>query len=131
MVVVGNNLRDGQADDAIVAKEKKIEDDLEALLDMLKLASRPSNSPGGQCNGCNGNRFKLLSEIKMLRWMESSLHQETQKIDDLLRDLQADQTVRQQQAEALTAWQELIREMTGRLHTQTCPHCLSLSGGEE
>ena len=120
---VAELLRDGKADDEIVATQQKIESDLQALLDALKDAANASGSPS-RCKGCKGDKNKLLSEVRILRWMESALNKDTRVVDrsKLENKIAAGEAVTR--THDLGRRQEEIRKITARLHAMTCPHCL-------
>jgi hypothetical protein len=113
---VAASLRDGAADDAVIAEERRIEDDLQALLDALKQASRPSppSSAQSQCKGCKGNLNKLLAEMKMLRWMQDALHTQTAELDQ--REIADAQ--RQALAAPLSSRQSELRDIIRRLDAE-------------
>lgn len=112
---VSDSLGQARADETVIAAEQQIEADLKALLDALKQASRPNfNASNSQCMGCQGNLNKLLAEVKMLRWMESSLQTRTDRLDK--QDL-ADEE-RQKLAQPLEERQSEIRDITRRLNDE-------------
>jgi hypothetical protein len=128
MNTVAESLRDGKADDELVATEQKIESDLQALLDALKDAANASSSPS-RCKGCKGDKNKLLSEVRMLRWMEGALNKDTRVVDrsKLESKIAAGEAV--SRTHDLGRRQEEIRKITARLHAMTCPHCLEEGDG--
>lgn len=129
METVNEGLLISKADKEMIDDQRQIEADLQALLDAMIEASRPSNKEGGgQCKGCKGNRNKLLAEVKMLRWMQSSVHQRTENLDRQIDRKQISETAVQERIDLLSARQKEIDTITGRLHSMTCPHCLT--GGE-
>ncbi|QDT97585.1 hypothetical protein [Gimesia aquarii] len=128
MELVNEGLLRSQADKEMIADQQQIEEDLQALLDAMIEASRPSNKQGGQCKGCKGNKNKLLAEVKMLRWMQYSVHQRTQNLDKLIDQKKVSETAAKERIELLLIRQKEIDTVTGRLHSLTCPHCLS--GGQ-
>lgn len=115
MVFVSTSLRDGKAGDEVITEESRIESDLQALLNALKQASRPSPpADPSQCMGCKGNMNKLLAELKMLRWMQDALHGRTVTVDE--RDVPDDQ--RKDLAVPLSDRQSELREITRRLNAE-------------
>lgn len=128
MELVNEGLIHGKADNAMIDDQRQIEESLQALLDAMIDASRPSNKQGGQCKGCKGNKNKLLAEVKMLRWMQQSVHERTENLDKLIDKKSISKTAQKKRIELLTVRQQEIDLVTGRLHTLTCPHCLT--GGE-
>ncbi|MCA9022553.1 MAG: hypothetical protein KDA74_20535, partial [Planctomycetaceae bacterium] len=126
MELVDEGLLHSKADDEMIADQKRIETDLQALLDAMIDASRPSNkNGGGQCKGCKGNRNKLLAEVKMLRWMQQSVHTRTEQLDKQIEQKKITETSRQERIDLLSVRQKEIDLITGRLHSMTCPHCLA------
>ncbi|MFH1302687.1 MAG: hypothetical protein ABIK07_16615 [Planctomycetota bacterium] len=128
MEFVNEGLLHGKADKAMIDDQLQIEKDLQSLLDAMIDASRPSNKQGGQCKGCKGNRNKLLAEVKMLRWMQQSVHQRTENLDTLIDQKKITEPAQRERIELLSVRQKEIDAVTGRLHSMTCPHCLA--GGE-
>ncbi len=128
MISVADRLREGQANDEVIADEKRIEADLQALLDAMKDASAPSSGKSGQCKGCKGNQNTLLAEVKMLRWMQTGVHKDTKKVDELKGQGKISAETLAEDSAKLARRQETLREMTNKLHSKTCPHCLE--GGE-
>lgn len=128
MEFVNEGLLHGKADKAMIDDQLQIEKDLQSLLDAMIDASRPSNKQGGQCKGCKGNRNKLLAEVKMLRWMQQSVHQRTENLDTLIDQKKISEPAQRERIELLSVRQKEIDAVTGRLHSMTCPHCLA--GGE-
>ena len=126
MELVDEGLLLAQADKAMIDDQKQIETDLQALLDAMIDASRPSNkNGGGQCKGCKGNRNKLLAEVKMLRWMQQSVHTRTDQLDRQIEKKKITEASRQDRIDLLSVRQKEIDLITGRLHSMTCPHCLA------
>ena len=125
MVAVGEALELGRADDHVIRNEKRIEDALEAMLDALKSSVPVSKTAGtGKCKGCSGDRNKLLAELKMLRWMQFSVNGDTAELNDLRQsspDVESDAVNR---ASEIGGEQVKVREITGQLHSRTCPACM-------
>ncbi|MCH9654748.1 MAG: hypothetical protein K0U86_10665 [Planctomycetes bacterium] len=129
MEFVNEGLIHSKADVEMIKDQQQIEEDLQALLDAMIEASRPSNKQGGgQCKGCKGNRNKLLAEVKMLRWMQQSVHKRTDNLDKQVDQKKISETAVKERIDLLTVRQKEIDTITGRLHSLTCPHCLA--GGE-
>ena len=121
--VVSDQLLEGRADDLVVAGQKQIEEDLAMIYDALRDSSR--SKPGqGQCKGCKGCRNKLLAEFKMLRFMQISLKNQTQRADEDLTRQDADSAGRRDRARPLSDRQIDIQRTTLRLHDMTCEDCL-------
>lgn len=127
---VAEALRDGKASDELVTTEKKIETDLQALLDALKDADVPSDVTPSKCKCCGCNKNKLLSEVRMLRWMEAALNKDTRVVDrgKIAQKIAAGEATAR--THDLGRRQEEIRKITARLHAMTCPHCLE-EGGDQ
>jgi hypothetical protein len=126
---VAESLRDGKADDEIVATQQKIESDLQALLDALKDAASASSSPS-RCKGCKGDKNKLLSEVRILRWMEAALNKDTRVVDRSKLENKITAGAAVTRTHDLGRRQEEIRQITARLHAMTCPHCLEEGDGQ-
>jgi hypothetical protein len=123
---VSERLREGRADKELVVDEKRIESDLQALLEAMKDASNSSNkNGGGQCKGCKGDRNKLLAEVKMLRWMQSGVHTDTAKLDERKTKQSVNEADLSRAAAELSRRQDSLRLISDRLHSMTCPHCLA------
>jgi hypothetical protein len=129
MNMVADSLRDGKADDGLVATEQKIENDLQALLDALKEAANASSNPS-RCKGCKCDKNKLLAEVRMLRWMESALNKDTRVVDRSKLDNKISTGEASSRTHDLGRRQEDIRKITARLHAMTCPHCLEEGDGQ-
>jgi hypothetical protein len=128
MNAVADSLRDARADDELVAKEQKIETDLQALLDALKDLANMSSTPC-RCKGCKGDKNKLLSEVRMLRWMEAGLNKDTRVVDRSKLEKKIPVGEASTRTHDLGRRQEELRKITARLHAMTCPHCLQEDGG--
>lgn len=129
MDFVQEGLNRSQADKEMIEDQKQIEEDLQALLDAMIEASRPSNKNGGsQCKGCKGNRNKLLAEVKMLRWMQQAVYKRTENLDKQIGQNKISEKALKERFDLLSVRQKEIDTITGRLHSLTCPHCLA--GGE-
>jgi hypothetical protein len=120
MQLVTERLREGQADETVIADERQIEADLKDLLDALKQASRPSlaNSAASDGMGRPQNLNKLLGELKMMRWMQKSLHTQTETADRWLGENRIDTDQRRRRTEPLADRQKEIRELTERIHLE-------------
>jgi hypothetical protein len=127
---VADSLRAGKADDELVATERKIESDLEALLEALKDAAMAAEGQPCQCKGCKGDKNKLLAEVRMLRLMENALNKETRTVDRAKRENKVVAKEGLSRSRDLCRRQEDIRKVTARLHAMTCPHCLEEGDAE-
>jgi hypothetical protein len=128
MNTVADALRDGKADDELVATQKRIEADLQALLDAMKEAANATYP--SRCKGCKCDKNKLLAEVRMLRWMESGLNRDTLVVDrsKLANKIAPNEAT--SRTHDLGRRQEEIRKITARLHSMTCPHCLEEGDGQ-
>ena len=124
MIAVSDSLRSGRANDSVITREKQIEEDLQALLDAMKDTISPGNNAGGKCKGCDGNRNNLLAEIKMLRWMQNSVHRDTKNVDEMYRNSELTGKLLRRRTETLARKQDAIRGVADQLHHLTCPDCL-------
>ncbi len=129
MNTVADSLRDGRADDELVVTQKKIESDLQALLEALKDAANASGNPS-RCKGCKCDKNKLLSEVRLLRWMESVLNRDTLTVDRSKLENKLGPSETTSRTHDLGRRQEDIRKITARLHSMTCPHCLEEGDGQ-
>ena len=68
---------------------------------------------------------KLLAEIKMLRWMQFSLNNETKKADSLRQSNEITEVALLRRARELEGQQRDIRGIASKLHGQTCEDCVA------
>ena len=118
------DLEAGRGDEKVVAAERQIERDLADLIDTMKQSASMASSPS-QCKGCNGNKNKLLAELKVLRLLQLRVNEETKDADgrraaalaELPQELKDKiGTVRDNQAHAHAAAE--------KIHHAVCPDCL-------
>ena len=123
------DLEAGRGDAKVVAAEKQIEKDLADLIDTMKQAASMASAGKSNCKGCNGNKNKLLAELKVLRLLQLRVNEETRDADGrraaALAELPAELkdkigTARDNQAST--------RDAAEKIHRAICPHCLR---GEE
>jgi hypothetical protein len=77
---ISDRLQSGMANDATIAAEKQVEQDLQDLIDTFKeLQSDPG--PPCNCRGCKGNKNKLIAELKVLRMLQSRVNKQTIQAD--------------------------------------------------
>ena len=120
MEIVSGSLRDARADESVIADEKQIESDLKDLLAALKQASRPQlgNQNAAAAMGLRGNLNKLLGELKMVRWMQKSLHGQTKTADRLLAEQKIDSDEQQRRTAPLSGRQSEIRDLTEQIQLE-------------
>ncbi|MEZ6145632.1 MAG: hypothetical protein R3B91_09510 [Planctomycetaceae bacterium] len=120
MELVSENLQDARADETVIADERQIESDLKDLLDALKQASRPQlgNQNNAAGLGLRGNANKLLGELKMVRWMQKSLHGQTITADRLLAEQKIDANQQRKRTEPLSGRQSEIRDLTEQIQLE-------------
>ena len=121
---VVTDLGEGRATDTVIETELKIEQDLLALRDALKEASRPGGQGGGQCKGCNGNRNKLLAELKMLRWMQTSLLKRSERLAAQATEGSLPIDSVDTRSQPLSDQQRSLQRLTLELHDMSCPDCI-------
>ena len=120
--LVADDLADGDASRRVIDAEYQIEEDLTALLDALKEASKAGGQKASKCKGCNGSRNKLLAEVKMLRWMQGSLLKRSERLEAAADTLDAADL--QRRSEPLSDQQREIQKLTLKLHDSACKDCL-------
>ena len=122
MIEIRENLEGEQADEDLVALEQSVVDDLQALLDAMKRASRPTNQKNSQCQGgCCSNRNKLLAEVKMLYWMQKSCARETKRVHEQKANGKVSDQEFLDRTQRLHEQQEKIRGITDKLRELTTP----------
>jgi hypothetical protein len=123
-VYVMADLNSAKVDDSVVVAEKKIEKDIKDLLDTLKesasMASKPSN-----CKSCNGNKNKLLAELKIMRLMQTRVNGETRDADASRAAVAELTPALQGKIVAARDNQKSVRDAMDKLHHATCPDCLA------
>ena len=123
-VYVMADLNSAKVDDTVVLAEKKIEKDIKDLLETLKesasMASKPSN-----CQSCNGNKNKLLAELKVMRLMQQRVNGETRDADASRAAVAELTPALQGKIVAARDNQKSVRDAMDKLHHTTCPHCLA------
>jgi hypothetical protein len=119
------DLGGGQAGTEVVAVQKQIEQDIQELLDTFKNSFVKPSEGNSQCSSCNGNKNKLLAELKVLRLLQARINQETLN-GDRLRGLaaQLSQDLREKIIKTGDL-QEQVQQAMQKLHHMTCPDCLN------
>lgn len=88
IIVVSDDLRIGQADAAVITREKRIEEHLTQLIDAMEQSNAnadPNDNPNNQPPGVNQKRQemnKLLAEVRMLRILQVAVNDATALLDD-------------------------------------------------
>ena len=121
--VVCDQLAEGRADEAVVAGEAQIEEDLKMVYDALRKSARTQKGQS-QCKNCGNCRNKLLAEFKMLRFLQISLQKQTARADADLASRNAGDAERSKRARPLGDRQRDIQRTTLRLHDANCQECL-------
>ncbi len=110
-----------EAGEDVIADEERIEADLQSLLDAMKQMPAAGKGDGGK----NGNRQdqerelnRLIAELKMVRLLETRVHQDTADTDRERSDAPAVSAKLRRQIDALSGRQEDIRDVTERLATE-------------
>lgn len=124
MVLVSGDLQTGRADDKVITDERQIETSIKELIAAMEDAAAPEGEGAGECKGCKGDRNKLLSEVKMLRWMQKTVNTETREIDTRLAADALTDTVKERRIGELESEQNNVRKVAARLHSATCQDCL-------
>jgi ElaB/YqjD/DUF883 family membrane-anchored ribosome-binding protein len=116
---LSDRLQSGNADEATIASEKQVEQDLKDLIDTFKeLQSDPG--PPSNCRGCKGNKNKLLAELKVLRILQSRVNTQTRQADASRAATQPSDglvtnihSIRDRQADIQTAAEQIHHELAG------------------
>ena len=102
----------------MIADERQIEADLQGLLDAMKQMPAAGKGEGGK----KGNRQdrerelnRLIAELKMVRLLETRVHQDTTGTDRTREEGSAVSAKLRRQIETLGGRQEDIRDVTERL----------------
>jgi hypothetical protein len=103
-------------------------DDLKALLkimtDEAAGAQRAGRPAAGGCKGC-ADRNKLISELSMIRLLESALREDTKAVDAARQQEAAAVAVELQKAvRTLADWQTKTGKVTDALKKRSCSKCL-------
>ena len=123
------DLEAGRGDAKVVAAEKQIEKDLADLIDTMKEAASMASAGKSNCKGCNGNKNKLLAELKVLRLLQLRVNEETKDADG--RRAAALEELPQELKDKIGTVrdnQQSTRDAAEKIHRAVCPHCLR---GEE
>jgi hypothetical protein len=125
MLYVTADLQGGRGNAQTIDAEKQIERDLKDLIDTFKQLNQSSNQPSN-CKSCNGDKNKLLAELKVLRMLQTRVNEETKDADGrrnaALKELPPEL---KKKIGSVTDMQSQVEEATDKLHHMTCPDCLS------
>jgi hypothetical protein len=120
MEQVQASLAKSEAGEDVIAAERQIETDLQGLLDAMKQMPAAGKGEGGK----KGNRQdqerelnRLIAELKMVRLLETRVHQDTTSTDRDRGEAPVSAKLRRQ-IENLNGRQEDIRDVTERLATE-------------
>lgn len=131
MIFVAADLKAGKADTSVIGAEKKIEADLQELIDTMK-PSAEADPKEGQCQGgnCKNNKNKLLAELKIVRMLQARVNGETRDADAQRANVERElgPELRQKVGE-VRDHQAKVRDTMDKIHRSVCPHCLE-DGGE-
>ncbi len=118
---VQGSLGRSEAGAEVIADERQIEADLQGLLDAMKQMPAAGKGEGGK----KGNRQdrerelnRLIAELKMVRLLETRVHQDTAGADRTREEGAAVSAKLRRQIETLNGRQEDIRDVTERLATE-------------
>jgi hypothetical protein len=112
------SLAEGDASNEVVAAEKQIEADLKAMLEVVSEMS-DANSRNGRRGGPSmeeqrKEQNRIISELKMLRLLQSRVHQSTKDVDAKRATASLNPGIRKR-IEYLEGRQEDVRDATQRL----------------
>lgn len=116
----------GRAGESVIKREKEIEANLQDLLNTLKEAQSLGNGPASQCQGCKGNRNKLLAELKVLRMLQMQVNKQTHEADVDRTAANASMSPElKARIAGLKDGQEQVQTATDKVHKTVCPQCLA------
>jgi flagellar motility protein MotE (MotC chaperone) len=112
------SLAEGDASSEVVAAEKQIEADLKAMIEVVSEMS-DANSRSGRRGGQSPaeqrkEQDRIISELKMLRLLQSRVHQSTKDVDGKRATVSLNPALRKR-IEYLEGRQEDVRDATERL----------------
>ena len=103
-----------------MAIERDLKDLIETFKELQSSGSQPSN-----CQGCKGDKNKLLAELKVLKMLQVRVNEETKDTDGsraaAMRELPAPL---KQKIGTIRDNQQQVRDATESIHKRVCPHCL-------
>jgi predicted house-cleaning noncanonical NTP pyrophosphatase (MazG superfamily) len=117
----------GKGDEKVIGNEKQVEKDLTALLETLKNSYKPSSKDGGgNCKSCNGNKNKLIGELKVIRMMQMQVNDDTKEADTAAHKaaVNAMSTQVKEQIGSVKDSQAQVQDAMDKLHHTVCPDCL-------
>jgi hypothetical protein len=118
MADVEQRLADGDGSDEVIADERRIESDLETLLDAMKKmpASKPSNRKAQKGQGDRQRELnRIIAELKMIRLLQVRTNERTVEVDGVRGEAEDPPTPVRQQVEAVADQQDYVRGATERL----------------
>jgi hypothetical protein len=120
------DLEAGRGDTKVVAAEKQIEKDLADLIDTMKQAASMASAGKSNCKGCNGNKNKLLAELKVLRLLQLRVNEETRDADGRRAAALAELPPElKEKIGSIRNNQSDTRDAAEKIHRAICPHCLN------
>jgi hypothetical protein len=115
------SLAEGDASDEVVAAEMQIEADLKSMLavvnEMSDANSRTGRRGGNSIQDQRKEQNRIISELKMLRLLQSRVHQSTKEVE-AKRSTPALTAVMRKRIEDIEGRQEDVRDATERLAEQ-------------
>lgn len=118
MADVELRLADGDGSDEVIADERRIESDLETLLDAMKKmpASKPSNRKAQRGQADRQRELnRLIAELKMIRLLQVRTNERTVEVDGVRGEAEDPPTPIRKQVEAVADQQDYVRGATERL----------------
>jgi hypothetical protein len=118
VLAVQESLADGDGSDTVVAAERRIEDDLQGLLDAMKQlpSSKMSNRmPQRGARDRQRELNRLIAELKMIRILQVRTNERTAAVDQTRAKLEALSGAIKDEIEAVADQQDFVREATERL----------------
>ena len=122
MVVLGDDLRLGAAEDATLAESRAVEAELEELLGAMRLADQqPRNRQAGE----QGDRAReqekkfnaIAAELRMLKMMQEGVNRRTAELDGARQAERIKPAEVRVRSDALQQLQDAVREATLKLDT--------------
>jgi hypothetical protein len=115
-------LADGDASADVVRAEKQIEEDLKEMLEVVSEMSDANSKKGKRMAGNSPDeqrreQNRIISELKMIRLLETRVHQSTIDVDGKRGEASPSGTIRKQ-IEHLEGRQEDIRDATEQLASE-------------
>lgn len=118
MLAVQDSLAEGDGSAKVVAAEKQIESDLQALLDAMKQLPVAKMSNRKAQRGPRDRQRelnRLIAELKMIRLLQMRTNQRTATVDESRAKVQSLSAAIKDEIEAVADQQDFVREATERL----------------